>query len=86
MKEKGLIHLIEECSESIKISTKILRFGQHSHHPNDETKTPNRNLLIQELGDLQVAIDLVANTFNISEEELKTARNGKREKITKWLL
>ncbi len=45
--------LIEECSEVIQAVCKGLRFGWHNYHPNDTNKTPNYDLVFNELNDLE---------------------------------
>lgn len=47
-----LVHLMEECSEVIKVCSKILRFGPYNFHPDDEWKTPNHELLRAEIKDV----------------------------------
>ena len=54
-----LVYLAEECAEVIQIASKVLRHGMYSYHPDDEAKTPNKQLLCQEIADVYHAIDLL---------------------------
>lgn len=53
--------LAEECGEVVQAVSKILRFGLDSTH----NQRSNRTRLETELGDLQVAIDLLAQSQDI---------------------
>lgn len=46
------VRLIEECSEVIKAVTKAMRFGMDDWHPDDASRTKNRTLIANEMGDL----------------------------------
>ena len=47
-----LAMLAEECAEVIQVVGKILRHGYDSYHPDDSSKTSNRQLLQKELDDV----------------------------------
>lgn len=51
-----LDHLIEECSEVIKVASKIRRFGWDSYHPDDPEHTPNTKRLFNEMQDVEKRI------------------------------
>lgn len=44
---------IEECSELIHILCKVERFGWKNHHPTDKNKTPNWQLVLDEMDDVK---------------------------------
>jgi len=52
--------LIEECAEVIKECTKIKRFGEDSHHPDDPDRVINTVRLRSELEDL---VRIIAKEF-----------------------
>ncbi|MBN9525413.1 MAG: hypothetical protein J0H82_04355 [Alphaproteobacteria bacterium] len=71
--------LIEESSEVIQAATKILRFGADSTHPaTGETGTQG---LERELGDLDVAIRLMAACGDVDDAAIDRAADGKAGRI-----
>jgi hypothetical protein len=73
---ENLVLVIEECSEVIKVATKIIRFGVD--HANPQHDVPNRTLLMQEVGDLFATIerlqldpDVVGAAWGDKHERLK---------------
>lgn len=66
--EKQLSHLMEECSEVIKVGCKIQRFGRKNQKPGtDET---NEQQLIREMKDLVSSIDRLWDTMHGYEPNL----------------
>lgn len=51
--KERLAMLAEECAEVIQVVGKILRHGYESYHPNDPQRVTNRDLLINELRDIE---------------------------------
>lgn len=49
----ALDRLVEECAEVICVVQKIHRFGEDNYHPDDPTKTPNKELLRREMADVE---------------------------------
>jgi len=76
--------LVEELGEAAQMVGKILRHGYESCHPDDPTTT-NRSRLERELADVLVAIDLLINRADISEEELRDRKRVKSHRIRDWL-
>lgn len=77
--------LVEEAAEVQQIAMKIIRHGYGSHNPFDETKTPNRELLNKELGDLRYAIELMVECHDINPNSIEQHRQLKPLKIEKYL-
>lgn len=44
---------VEECAEVIHIISKTRRFGFTNYHPKDPKKTPNYQLMLNEIDDLE---------------------------------
>lgn len=55
-----LIKVMEECGEIIKECSKALRFGPDDYSPNDPDKIINRQLIRNELADLDYLKDLLS--------------------------
>jgi hypothetical protein len=77
--------LAEEAAEVQQIVMKIIRHGYGSHSPFDEKKTPNRELLNKELGDLQLAIQLMVEYFDINPNTIEQRKNYKRGLLDNYL-
>jgi NTP pyrophosphatase (non-canonical NTP hydrolase) len=77
--------LIEEAAEVQQVATKILRHGYGSHNPFDESKTPNRELLNKELGDLLFAFSLMVDCHDVSSNSIYAHKSNKAEKINQYL-
>ena len=75
---KSLYTLMEECGEVIYAASKFLRFGADGFNPEDSTRTTNRQLLEQELGDVLAMI-------GITEVGLIAAKQRKLVKLKRWL-
>lgn len=76
---------MEEAAEVQQIIGKILRHGYSSFHPNDETKTTNRELLEKEIGDLFAAIDLATVNKDIRMDIVIDAAKNKMNRVGKYL-
>lgn len=75
-----LAMLAEEAGEIVQIVGKILRHGYESFHPKDMTRTPNRELLAKELGDLEAVHDLMelaGDVTDLTSLDLKQLRDKK---------
>lgn len=59
-----LTRLMEECSEVIQISCKIQRFGWHNFNPYDLNKTPNYQLLLNEIADTVACFNEIKQFIN----------------------
>ena len=77
--------LAEECAEVQQVVMKIIRHGYGSHNPFDELKTPNRELLNKELGDLMYAIKLMQDCYDINRTAIEVHEQMKRSAIGKYL-
>jgi hypothetical protein len=71
----------EECSEIIQIISKIRRFGFDSHHPDDPLKTSNQQLLEQEIADLEVLINYLADKGIVSNSGIEEKMLNKIAKL-----
>jgi len=49
-------HVLEEAGEVLQVLGKILRFGVMSYSPHDPNKTPNAQLLENEMDDFRGAL------------------------------
>lgn len=78
--ELNRVILIEECSEVIQAVCKIDRFGMVNHHTGDK----NKKDLEEELGQLQVLIELVATTNDLDLDNILEAKNRKLVKMDRY--
>lgn len=74
-----LLLIIEECSEAIKLCTKIMRFGYDSTHPAREHN--NRKRLAHELGHIGAAVSFLVDAGDISRLEMIGAQVEKQQTI-----
>lgn len=74
--------LAEECAEVIQIKSKVIRFGMYNLNP--ITGKSNRELLVQELGDVLAMIRLVQESGLFTKDELEDCVNNKLKKIERW--
>lgn len=72
--------LQEECAEVIQSVSKCCRFGYDSVHQN---KT-NREMLEDEIGDLQCMISLLIENGVINENNTLQAKANKLNKLKTW--
>lgn len=77
--------LMEECAEVQHVIGKILRHGYQSYNPNDEHRTPNRQLLEKELGDLRAAMQLMIREDDISLAAIGRAYTDKTMQLAQYL-
>ncbi len=77
--------VVEECAEVQQIAGKILRHGWGSYSPLDESKTSNRKLMENELGDLQFAISMLLGSGDVDRYEIARRSEDKQEKIKPYL-
>lgn len=61
--------LMEECAEVIAVCGKIMRHGYDSCDPTKKNSPTNRRLLIQELGDVAAAQDLLVDGRELIDGE-----------------
>lgn len=80
--ESEILNLIaEESAEVIQIVSKINRFGFDSCHPKDPEMKTNRDLLVEELGDLIALVDIAIDKNIITLSELVDAVLSKKERL-----
>lgn len=77
--------LSEECGEVIHIIGKIIRHGYNSFNPFDKERITNRELLEEELGDIQAAIQLMVDNKDITQEEIDAHKEIKTENVQQYL-
>lgn len=75
--------LIEECSEVIKMCTKIKRFGYGTVHPNRIAS--NRARLGAELGHVNVIANMMMDAQDIHTSDIVTSMHAKRATIGQYL-
>lgn len=78
--QEAMLILQEECSEVTQAVSKVFRFGFDSEY---EGKT-NKEMLEEEIGDLECMIDILIEKCVISDSNVARARQKKREKLKKW--
>lgn len=64
----------EECGELVQVISKVRRFGMDSNHDN----------LVKEAGDVLCMIELLIENNIISNDELESAKQSKRDKLVIW--
>jgi len=72
--EHLLVILSEECGEVIQIVSKILRFGEYDHDPNNP-ESCNLDLMVKEINDILGVVEL------LDEHEYDLSRVGNRNDI-----
>lgn len=77
--------LAEEMGEVIQVIGKILRHGYESSNPLDENSLINRRYLEKEIGDVELAIFLLAEAHDINRNDVDRSRIEKGNKIGRWL-
>lgn len=77
--------LSEECAEVIQVIGKIQRHGFESVNPRGDPFLTNRNLLENELGDVDAAISLLHNRSDIRASKMMAASRRKLAKLPEWL-
>lgn len=76
--------LLEELGEAQQVIGKVLRHGYESVNPLDPVAT-SRQRLVQELGDVLVAIDFLVDYGDVKQEDLEDRRRVKHRKVWDWL-
>ena len=74
--------LAEECAEVIHIVCKILRHGYEETHPNGGPV--NREILQQEMGDLQAIKNLMCESNDIDAKVIYNYCDKKRERLGRY--
>jgi len=77
--------LAEEMGEVIQVIGKILRHGYESSNPLIENSPTNRDELNKEIGDVELAIFMMAEAKDVDRNRIDRRRIGKGKKIGKWL-
>jgi len=75
---------VEECAEAIKEAMKCKRFppGHPTHEAWTTAGNPSpRTLLVQEIGDVLAAIDVLVNRGLMTDMEIRTAKYAKLQKM-----
>jgi NTP pyrophosphatase (non-canonical NTP hydrolase) len=75
--------LQEECAEVIQMVSKVRRFGEFNHHP-DEPDLTNLAKFKQELGDVIAMIELLAAHDYIDMQHIHMLKHEKFDKLRKW--
>jgi NTP pyrophosphatase (non-canonical NTP hydrolase) len=71
----------EECGELTQVCMKIMRKYDTLE---DMSKDKYRNLLVEELGDVQCMIELMIDHGVVSHKEIAERSNIKRDKLKVW--
>lgn len=79
-----LAMLAEECGEVIQIIGKILRHGYKSFHPDAPNGPRNREMLMQELGDVNAILDRMEEAGDIQREPVLRYRLEKYHKLPRY--
>ena len=75
--------LSEECAEVIQVIGKILRHGYESMPPNGGPV--NRELLEQELGDVEYAMGLLCECGDLNSETIEAHADDKADRVQEFL-
>lgn len=73
--------LQEECAEVIQEISKCRRFGMDNQYNGDKTQ---REKLVQEIGDVELLIELLHAYQLFTKTELHEAKNQKSQKLDKY--
>lgn len=76
--------LSEECGEVVQIIGKILRHGYESYSPYDEFKEANRSLLMKEIGNIDAAVQMLADAKEVDLSEIDRAAAEKFATIKRY--
>ena len=77
--------LSEECGEVVAIIGKILRHGYPSCHPDNLNGPDNREMLIQEIGDVFAVVSLMIAEVDFTYRDIDIAKEIKLEKLNQYL-
>jgi hypothetical protein len=80
--QERLVRLIEECSETSHMASKVLLHGWHSTHPRKDPHINNRIYLARELGDIQWCTQLLICNGNMTQEEILQTMREKH--VRRW--
>lgn len=85
--KERLIILIEECSEVIHISSKIIRHGYEAYNPMifNSISLSNKENLEMELGHLKNSIFLLINSKDVSLTKIRNHQVNKSSSIKQYL-
>ena len=77
--------LSEEIGECQHVIGKILRHGYNSTNPVKKDGVTNRELLDQELGDVQYAVSLMVHCGDVRRGKIQAGRNKKALTVWRYL-
>jgi NTP pyrophosphatase (non-canonical NTP hydrolase) len=79
--------LMEEMGEATQAAAKVLRHGYFSYNPTVpiSKRIDNRYHLAVEIGHVYVAVDMLLNTLDISEQVVEDSMRAKKTSIKKYL-
>jgi NTP pyrophosphatase (non-canonical NTP hydrolase) len=78
---RGIGKLAEECGEVVQIIGKAVAFPLGDH---PDGRGPVHDRLIEELGDLQAAIDYVCQTNGLPDDQIQARRERKLQLFHQW--
>ena len=83
----ALVKLAEECGELIQICSKTIYYGKDSRSPKKKDSVTNRELLIEEMGDVLALIKIITNDtdLGISMADIKKRRDEKYVKLEGYI-
>lgn len=84
-KHERLSLLLEELGECQQIIGKILRHGFESWHPEDASRTTNRELLEKEVGHVLHALDRMCFSDDIDPSSIKDHAYQKGDSVERYL-
>ncbi len=73
----------EEMAEAIQVLCKVERHGWNSSHP--AGGPANYDLVATELGDVLAAIKILAESGDVSWQDIEDACEAKLEKVQRWM-
>jgi NTP pyrophosphatase (non-canonical NTP hydrolase) len=82
--DERLALLLEEMGEALQAIGKIKRHGYQSYHPNIPERC-NREDLEKELGHVGLAIMMMVEAGDVSQNSIKIAHIQKRQEIGQYL-
>ena len=80
--DQNLTILAEECAEVIQVIMKIKRFGVDHTHP--KLKRSNREMLLQEIGDVQAMINVLVDNRVVLRKDIVSATARKIFRLRQW--
>lgn len=70
----------EECCELAIVLNKYVRYPDHT-----TASEKLRHKIVEEIGDVVICLNHLYMMFNITEEEITEAMDGKLERLQRWL-